>query len=599
MKERKYIIQFFVILIGLVYIIRLLNIQIFDDTYAKKAEDNIISREIQYPYRGVIYDRNKKLLVFNQPEYDIQVIPREAVNIDKEKFCSVFGISEKEYDKKMDEARHYSRNKPSIFIKQLSNEDLAKAQDNMVFFSGFQVKARSGRAYKYNVLANALGYVSEISKSNLERDTTNYYRQGDYVGQSGIEAYYEEYLRGKRGVAYKTRNVKGEFKGIFNDGLYDTLSIPGQDLYTSIDLDLQQYSEFLLQNKTGSIIAIEPSTGEILSFVSGPSYDPGKLTGRDFGANFVNIAKDSLKPLFNRPLMAQYRPGSIFKIIQAMVGLQEGTITPETRITCNRSIIGCHGAHSYEDLEGAIQHSCNPYFYNAMRRTVLQNKSNDIYEDTRLGLEVWSEHVATFGLGSPLGIDLPNEKSGLVPSVSYYDRAYHGEAWKFSNIYSIAIGEGENLVVPLQMANFASIIANRGYYITPHIVKGIGENGSPLPQYIEKHYTSINSEYFDVAVDAMEKVVAAGTGIRAKIPGIEVCGKTGTVQNRDYPDHSVFIAFAPKDNPQIAVSVYVEKSGQGGRAAAGIAGLLIEKYLTGEIKRKNIEDYVLKGHFIY
>ncbi len=467
-------------------------------------------------------------------------------------------------------------------------------------FPGFYIQPRSTRAYTSSALANALGYVSEISKNQLDRDTTKIYRQGDYIGQSGIESYYEEYLRGTRGVRFKLRNVDGIEKDLFEDGDWDTLSVPGQDLISTIDIDLQEYGELLMKSKAGSIIAIEPSTGEILSMVSGPSYDPTMLTGKNYSSNFVLISSDTNKPLFNRPLQAQYRPGSIFKIAQAMTALQEGVITQQTRIPCNRSIIGCHGPHSNEDLQGAITHSCNPYFHGVLRRMLNQGISTDTYDDTRIGLAEWNKHIRSFGFGAPLGIDLPNEKGGLVPSPEYYDRAYGGRPWKFSNIYSIAIGEGENLVVPLQMANFAAIIANRGYYFTPHLVKSIGDSGQPLPKYLEPHYTTIDSGYFMVAVNAMEEVVESGTGqYRAKLKDIIVCGKTGTVQNDPLPDHAVFIAFAPRDNPRIAVSVYVEDAGQGARAAASIASLMIEKYLLGETKRPHIEEYVLRGEFLY
>lgn len=447
--------------------------------------------------------------------------------------------------------------------------------------------------------ANALGYVSEISKGQLDGDQGKTYRQGDYMGQSGIEAYYEEYLRGQRGVKYLMRNKDGVIKGKYADGRYDTLSFPGQDLVSTLDLELQEYGEYLMQGKAGSIIAIEPETGEILAMISGPSYDPTMLTGKRYSSNFVMISNDSLKPLFNRPLMAQYRPGSIFKIAQAMVALQEGVITPETRIRCDRSIINCHGPHTNEDLRGAITNSCNPYFHGALRRMLNKGKSTSPFDDTRIGLEEWNKHIRSFGFGKPLGIDLPSEKGGLVPSPAYYDRAYGGRPWKFSNIYSIAIGEGENLVVPLQMANFCATVANKGYYVTPHLIKSIGNSGKPLPQFMEKHFTTIDSSYFRIAADAMEEVVKSGTGqYRASLKDIVVCGKTGTVQNEPRPDHSVFIAFAPKKNPKIAVSVYVEFSGQGARAAASIASLMIEKYLLGETQRPHIEAYVLKGDFL-
>jgi penicillin-binding protein 2 len=481
--------------------------------------------------------------------------------------------------------------------------DLARIEDNIDEFPGFYVEARNTRAYASIAGANALGYVSEITKKQLERDTKKFYRQRDYIGQSGIEAYYEEYLRGQRGVKYLMKNKDGVIKGKYEGGKYDTLSYPGEDLVTTLDLDLQEYGEKLMHGKSGSIIAIEPATGEILSMISGPSYDPLMLTGRNYSKNYVLISTDTNKPLFNRPLMAQYRPGSIFKIAQAMVALQEGVISTDTRIRCIRKgmaggIIGCHGPHTNEDLKGAITNSCNPYFHGVLRRMLNQGKSSSPFDDTRIGLEEWNHHITSFGFGKPLGIDLPSEKGGLVPSPAYYDRAYRGRPWKFSNIYSIAIGEGENMVVPLQMANFAVTVANRGFYYTPHLVKSIGDSGKPLPQFQEKHVTTINPEYFQVAVDAMEEVIKSGTGRhRASLKDVIVCGKTGTVQNEPRPDHSVFIAFAPKENPKIAVAVYVEYSGQGARAAASIASLMIEKYLFGQTQRPQIEEYVLKGEF--
>jgi penicillin-binding protein 2 len=542
-----------------------------------------------------------KLIVYNTPEYDLEVIVKDVKNLDSVKFCSVFHLTLEELRKKFKELKahkkEYSPVKPMLFIDRLSNEDFARLQDRMDEFPGFFIQARTTRAYTTPALANALGYVSEISKEELKHDASKTYKQGDYIGQSGIEAYYEEQLRGKRGLRFKLRDVKGIEKGSFKNGEYDTLSVPGQDLISSIDLDLQLYGEKLLKGKAGSIVAIEPSTGEILSLVSGPSYDPNLLTGKNYSSNFKLISTDSMKPLFNRPLMAQYRPGSIFKIVQAMTALQEGVITPDTRIRCDRSIIDCHGPHSFEDLRGAITNSCNPYFHNVLRRMLNQGKANDPFKDTRIGLSAWDKHINSFGFGKRLGIDLPNEKDGLIPTPEYYDRAYNNRPWKFSNIYSIAIGEGENLVVPLQMANFVATVANRGFYYTPHLIKAIGKEGVPLPQFKERHYTSIDSSYFRVAVDAMQRVVEAGTGRNAWLPDVIVCGKTGTVQNEPMPSHSVFIAFAPRDNPKIAISVYVENAGQGALAAAMIASLMIEKYLYGNTKRPYVEDFVMAGKF--
>ncbi len=605
-EGRKEIIQLTFVFVVIVFLVKLFLIQVLDDSYKQLAETNAIRKDIQYPVRGIIYDRNGRLITYNSPEYDLLIILKEVKHLDSARFCEVFNMPIEDLRQRFKDLYTQIRNRkaselqPTAFIKQLSNRDFAGIQDNIDDFDGFYIQPRTTRAYAGRALANALGYVSEISKNQLARDSSRNYRQGDYVGQSGIESYYEEYLRGKRGVKFLLRNKDGIIKGSYKDGKYDTLSVAGQDLVSTIDLTLQEYGEFLMNGKSGSIIAIEPATGEILSMVSGPSYDPNLLSGKNYSGNFVLISSDTNKPLFNRPLMAQYRPGSIFKVAQAMVALQEGVITPDTRIKCNRSIINCHGAHSNEDLRGAIANSCNPYFREVLRRMLNQGASNDPFMDTRIGLEEWDRHMKSFGFGGRLGIDLPNEKSGLVPSPAYYDRAYRGGAWKFSNIYSISIGEGENLVVPLQMANFAAIIANRGFYYTPHLIKSIGDSGMPLPQFTQPHYTTIDSANFKIAVDAMERVVSEGTGqFRAKLKDIVVCGKTGTVQNMPLPDHSVFIAFAPKDNPRIAVSVYVEDAGQGARAAASIASLMIEKYFLGGTKRPQIEEYVLKGQFLY
>ncbi|MBS1507642.1 MAG: penicillin-binding protein 2 [Bacteroidetes bacterium] len=600
-EGRKEIFQLVFVLVGFIFLVKLFFIQVIDDRYAELADSNSVLRQIEYPFRGLIKDRHGKLIVYNTPEYDLEVIVKDIKNLDSAKFCSVFQITREELRKKFKELKakkkEYSPVKPMLFIDQLSNEDFAKLQDRMDEFPGFLIQARTTRAYTTNALANALGYVSEISKEELKRDASKTYKQGDYIGQSGIEAFYEEQLRGKRGLRFKLRDVKGIEKGSFKNGEYDTLSVPGQDLISSIDLDLQMYGEKLMKGKAGSIVCIEPATGEILSLVSGPSYDPNLLTGKNYSSNFKLISTDSMKPLFNRPLMAQYRPGSIFKIVQAMTALQEGVITPDTRIRCDRSIIDCHGPHSFEDLRGAITNSCNPYFHNVLRRMLNQGKANDPFKDTRIGLATWDKHINSFGFGKRLGIDLPNEKDGLIPTPEYYDRAYNNKPWKFSNIYSIAIGEGENLVVPLQMANFVSTVANRGFYYTPHLIKAIGKEGVPLPQFKERHYTTIDSSYFRVAVDAMQRVVEAGTGRNAWLPDVIVCGKTGTVQNEPLPSHSVFIAFAPRDNPKIAVSVYVENAGQGAMAAAMIASLMIEKYLFGNTRRPYVEDFVMAGKF--
>ncbi len=601
MKDnRSLIIRFTFVFIGLIFLIKLFFIQVLDENYQLAAENNVMQRLVEYPYRGLIYDRNHALIVYNSPVYDLMVVPREVSMQDTLRFCEGLSITLEEFNEKLLTAQQYSWYKPSTFLKQLSNEDFASVQDLLVDYPGFYIIPRTVRSYPYRGMANALGYIGEISKSSLESDTSNYYRQGDYIGISGLELKYEQPLRGKRGVKYRMVNVRGLEKGSFKNGTLDTLPQIGDNLVSTIDINLQEYGETLMLNKVGSVVAIEPATGEVLCFISAPSYDPNLLTGRNYSQYFQQLQTDSLKPLYNRPLMAMYRPGSIFKIIQAMVALEEGVIQKSTRLRCNRSIIGCHGPHSYEDLQGAITHSCNPYFVQVSRKMINQGEVEDTYQDTRIGLEKWRNHVASFGLGAPVGIDLPNEKGGMIPNVAYYDRAYNSTNWKFSNIQSISIGEGENLVVPLQMANFAAIVANRGYFIKPHLIKSIGDSNKPLEEYQVKHYTTVSPEHFEVAVEAMAEVVRSGTGqYRAKLKDIEVCGKTGTVQNKNQPDHSVFIAFAPKDDPVIALSVYVENGGQGARAAAGIAGLMIEKYINGCTDRTHMEEYVLNGDFIY
>jgi penicillin-binding protein 2 len=604
-EGRKEIIQLTFIIIGIIFLVKLFFIQVVDRKYRDMAESNAILPVIDYPVRGLIFDRNGKLVVYNTPEFDLNIVKKEVKTLDTAAFCDVFSKTKdelKQLFKELEAKREYSRVKPTVFISKLSELDFAKIQDRIDEFPGFYIQARSTRAYRSPTMANALGYVSEISKNQLDRDSSNFYRQGDYIGQSGIEAYYEKFLRGKRGMRYLLRDVDGLLKGSWDDGRRDTISEPGLNLTTTVDIELQEYGEYLMKGKAGSVICIEPSSGEILAMVSGPSYDPTQLTGKNYSENYTLISNDTNKPLFNRPLMAQYRPGSIFKIAQAMVALQEGVITPETRFKCDRSIINCHGPHTNEDLRGAIANSCNPYFWNALRRMLNKGKSNNPFDDTRIGLAEWDKHIESFGFGKPLGIDLPNEKGGLVPSPAMYDKAYRGRPWKFSNIYSIAIGEGENLVVPLQMANFAATVANKGYYITPHLVKSIGDSGKPLPQFQEKHFTTIDSVHFRVARDAMQRVIDEGTGMRSRIPDMVVCGKTGSVQNgpkgSTIPDHSVFIVFAPKENPKIAVSVYVEDAGQGARAAASIASLMIEKYLYGGTRRPHIEEYVKRGKFL-
>ena len=597
--NKKYIIQFVFILIGLIYCIKLFQIQFLDETYGPAAEDNILRKIRDYSYRGIIYDRNGDLLVHNDPVFDLMVIPKEASVKDTAKFCTLLGIEKEDFISRMEEARDYDIFQPSVFMKMLSIKDFAVFEDFLVDYPGFYPQVRSLRGYEHNSLANALGYVGEISKSLLDRDTTGEYKQGDYIGISGVESEYENELKGKNGVQYKMVNVRGVEKGSFKNGRRDTLSVPGKNLTATIDLELQQYGEWLMEDLAGAVVAIEPSSGEVLSIISAPSYSPGYLSGRLFSKNFAELEIDTLAPLFNRAIMSVYPPGSTFKPLQALIALQEGVITPKEQIYCSGALVGDHAPPGYYDVHKAIQKSSNNYFYIVFRRIINRGLSDNTFIDSRLGLEKWDEYLSRFGLGRPLGIDIPNEKGGQIPSPALYNRIYGENSWKWSTINSISIGQGEISISPLQMANYSAAIANRGYFYIPHIIKEIGEEGKPKEKYLERHYVGIDTAHFRPVIDAMESVVNEGTGLRARIPGIAVCAKTGTSQNPHGEDHSVFVAFAPKDDPKIAISVYVQNAGQGARAAASVAGLMIEKYLTGEVKKVWIEDYLKRGHFIY
>lgn len=603
LEDRKYVIQAIFIIIGAVYLIKLFFIQVLDDSYKTAAENNAMRRIIQYPFRGLVYDRDGRLLVENTPVYDLMVVPKETRNIDTLKFCQLVGIPIEEYREKIKAARAYSYVKSSPFLQRLTNMEFAAIQDNLVDFPGFYINARTVRGYPHQSLSHALGYIGEISPRQLEDSAYDGYRQGDYLGISGLERQYERFPMGKRGVKFTMVNVNGIEKGSFKDGAYDTLSVAGQNLTTTIDLELQKYGEQLMAGKVGSIVAIEPNTGEILSLISAPNYDPSLLTGKELGNNYMKLLKDPIKPLFNRPLMATYPPGSIFKLAQALIAMQEGTLNANTGYPCNQSLVKCSHSHAYPaNLGIAIEQSCNPYFYQVFRSVVNKGRSRNVIQDSKLGLDAWNKHIKTFGFATKLGIDLPNEKKGMMPNAAFYDEIYGSKGWKFPTIYSISIGQGETGVTPLQMANFAAILANRGYYYTPHIVRAVGEKGKPLPEYSVKRYTSVDSRHFPPVVEGMQRVVESGTARYASLKhiGVTVCGKTGTVQNPHGKDHSVFIAFAPKENPTIAIAVYVENAGGGAIAAAPMASLMVEKYLTDTIttaNRKRWEADMISGAF--
>lgn len=595
-ENRKYIIRIAVILVAATFLIKLFSIQVIDEEYKTAAESNIIHAVTEYPYRGLIFDRNGELLVYNEPIFDLEVVPKEAYIEDTVMFSSMLGIEYEDLTSNLKKARRYSSIQPTTIVKQVPNQVFAKIQDKLVLYEGIYPKARTVRGYTHNSLANVFGYIGEVSKRQLDRDTTNYYKSGDYLGITGLESSYENQLRGRRGVKYKMVNVRRVEKGSFKDGELDTLAVPGENLSLSLDIKLQKYAERLMEGKIGSVVAIEPATGEILAFVSAPTYDPAELAGRNFSDNFKALTTDSLKPLFNRPLMAMYPPGSIFKIVQGLIALEEGVIGAYDKIYCDGSLIGDHAPPGYYDMRRGIMLSSNNYFVKVFRLIINQHPEMSQFEQAPIGLANWKEQINKFGLGTPLGIDLPNEKSGFMPGPKYYNRVYGTGRWKFSNLTSLSIGQGEILLNPIQMTNLAAIMANRGFYYRPHIVKAIGETDYLLPEFKERIETGISAEHFPIIIQGMADALS-GTAPRAIVPDIEICGKTGTVENPHGEDHSVFMAFAPKDNPKIAISVFVENAGWGGRAAASTASLIIETYLKGSHSRPWLEQYVLAGDF--
>ena len=593
MSGRRYLLPALVLAVAMVFAGKLFFIQVIDNTYKQAAESNYTQRVRERAYRGRILDRHGRLLVYNVPVYDIEVIPREVRALDTLRFCQVFGLEAAELRVRLQAARRYSLIKPSKVLGSLYGEEFARVQGYIRDFAGFQVRAHTIRGHSHPGLAHALGYVAEISKKELAKDSSNYYYIGDMKGISGVEAYYEERLRGEPSRRYKMVDAKGRDIGAFAEGAYDTLATPGEDLTLGIDIGLQAYAERLMAGREGSVVALEPGTGDVLCFVSVPGYAPSLLSGRAFTENFQALTTDPLRPLFNRPLQAMYRPGSIFKVAQALVALQEGAITPSSVFACNRAIINCHDHYPQEDLLGAIRNSCNPYFFRVMQR-VIQPEGVRVspFRQARRNLQHWKERMLSLSFGTRLQIDVPFVQKGAIPDVQYYDKIYGALRWKYSNIYSLSIGEGENLVVPLQMANFAAIVANTGYYYMPHFVRNIGSSQGPLPEYTKRHYVSIDAAHFLLVQEAMRQVVAYGTGWRAQLPDISVSGKTGSVQNKGRPEHAVFIAYAPSEAPKIAISVYVEYSGEGGTIAAAIAGLLIEKYLKGDAAALRMAPYV-------
>jgi penicillin-binding protein 2 len=588
--NRKYVIMALIVLASSGLLVRLFIIQVVKDTYRLSADNNVLRYVTQYPARGLIYDRNGQLIVFNQAAYDLMVIPAQTSRIDTGGFCSLLGITKALFKERMSAAITYSRRAPSVFLKQISDETYAGFQEKMFLFPGFYVQPRTLRKYSRPVASHLLGYVSEVDDGIIKKEP--YYKPGDYIGKSGIEEAYEKELRGKRGVKIFLVDVYSRIKGSYQGGSFDTVAVQGEDIITGMDLNLQEYGELLMKNKRGSIVALEPKTGEVLTLVSSPNYDPALLVGRIRSDNFAKLSVDTLKPLFNRALMASYPPGSTFKPINGLIGLQEGVITPETLFPCSNGylFVACHSHASPLNIVGAIGNSCNSYFCQAYRR-VLENPYYNTISDA---YDKWKAYLNEFGFGNKLGTDFVNELTGFIPTTDYFDKYYGKNRWKALTVISMAIGQGEVGTTPLQMANMTAAIANRGYYYTPHIVKSVGENHTIDRRFVTKHQINIDSANFEQIVLGMEAAVNAGTATIAALKDIIICGKTGTAQNPHGKNHSVFIAFAPKENPKIAIAVYVENAGFGATFAAPIASLMIEKYLRGEITNKEREQSMLE-----
>ena len=599
---RKFLLTGLTLVVGVVFIVRLLQLQVLNTSYQKLSDNNAILAISEYPERGFIYDRNRKLLVANQAAYDVMIIPENVIPFDTLAFCTLVNITKKTLINNLKKARRFSKRLPSVIVNQISKETYAKLQEQMWKYEGFFIQKKSLRDYQINFGANVLGYVSEVNNNDIKKD--NYYQPGELIGRQGIEKSYEKELRGEKGKRFLQKDRFNRIIGDYKNKSYDIEPKVAKDIQLTLDATLQKYGEFLMQNKRGGIVAIEPSSGEILALISTPSYNPNLLVGRDRSKNYRKLAGDTLaKPLFDRGLQALYPPGSPFKTLNALVALQEGVITHETKFKCNKghyyargAFMECHcGQGSRNDLLKGIYNSCNTFFANTYKRII------EKYETPEKGLNQWNEHLKSFGLGNYLGYDLSIGKKGFIPNAAYYDQWYSKGAWKAATIISNAIGQGEVLTTPIQLANFTAAIANRGHYYTPHFLRSV--SGDSIPQKFVQKKTSIDPKHFELVIDGMHKVVEKGTARIARIKDIEVCGKTGTAENftkingirTQLTDHSIFVAFAPKDDPKIALAVFIENGYWGGRWAAPIASLMIEKYINGEVKRSWLEKRMVDG----
>ncbi len=601
-QNRRLIIGGLMILVVAIYIVRLFNLQIVDDSYQDKADSNAFLKRVEFPVRGLIKDRNGKVLVFNKPAYDVMIVMKEIRGLDTLDFCNTLGITVENFNNRIRDIRNkagYSSYTPQAFMSQLSSAEYGVLQEKLFKFPGVYIQKRTLREYSYPNAALLLGSIGEVSKKTVAND--EFYIAGDFAGQNGIELTYEKELRGEKGVEILLRDAHGRIQGKYEGGIHDVPSKPGKNLMLSIDVDLQAYGEELMQNKVGSIAAINPSTGEILALVSSPTYDPSLLVGRQRSKNYKKLVNDPLKPLFDRPMMACYPPGSTFKTVNALIFQQEKIINRGTSYGCSKGYhvgsfkVGCHAHFSPLNLVQSVQHSCNAYYCAGFRAMLDAPK----YKKVSAAFDVWKNHVVSLGFGYKLGADVPNEKRGYIPNVEIYDKIYGKDRWKSLTVVSLSIGQGEVLATPLQIANLGAIIGNRGYYYTPHLVKEI-EGGEIDRSFIQKKVVTIDPQYFDPIVEGMDLVMKAGTGWASRIDSIEVCGKTGTAQNPHGKDHSIFMAFAPKDNPQIAICVVVENSGFGATWAAPIASLMIEKYIKGYVpaRRNYLEERMFNTNLL-
>jgi len=607
LEKRKYVIGGFVLLIGLIYLIRLFDLQINDEKYKQSADSNAFLKKTVYPSRGLIYDRNGELVVFNQPAYDVMLIPRDVQPFDTLDFCNTLDITYEQFVKRINDMkdRHlnpgYSSYTPQRLISQLSAQDYGRLQEKLYRYPGFFIQKRILRQYYHPTAANVLGNIREVSKDDIERD--DYYAPGDYTGDLGIEKSYEQYLRGVKGVEILIRDARGRIQGRYDDGAHDVAPLSGRDLRLSLDIKLQQYAESLMVGKRGAVVAIEPETGEILCMVSMPSYDPTLLVGRQRGENYRKLVQDPTWPLFDRALMGAYPPGSTFKPTQGLIFLQENIIDLNTAYPCSHGYIsgglrvGCHSHGSPLPLKPALQTSCNAFFCWGFK-AMIDKRSK--YGSSANAFEIWKNHLVSMGYGYKLGVDLPGESRGFIPNAKTYDKYYKEGRWSANTIISVSIGQGEILATPLQIANLSATIANRGYFITPHVVKEIQDTVMDT-KWTTRRYPTIAAHYYQDVAEGMRMAVMGGTCRRAAIPGIEVCGKTGTAQNPHGNDHSAFMGFAPYEHPKIAVAAYIENGGWGATYGVPIGSLVMEKYLTGKIspERKYMEEQMLNTSIYY